>query len=58
MFWDDAEKTRASIAQFSTADAEAFEEYEAFLGAFRAVLQPLLDGPPPKPSAVRLEAHD
>lgn len=53
MFWDDAEKTRASIAQFSTADAEAFEEYEAFLGAFRAVLQPLLDGPPPNLAAVR-----
>ena len=53
MFWDDAEKTRASIAQFSQKDADAFEAYEAFLGSFRDVLQPLLDGPPPKASPVR-----
>jgi hypothetical protein len=43
----DAAANAASIAQFSAADAEAFPRYEAFLGAVRGVVQPLLDGPPP-----------
>ena len=41
----------ASIAQFSKNDAEAYIRYEAFLGKVRAVLQPLLDMPPPELSA-------
>jgi len=41
------EHTTASIAQFSSADAEAFPRYEEFLNACRDVVQPLLDGPPP-----------
>jgi phytoene dehydrogenase-like protein len=41
--------TRASIAQFSSRDAERFPEYEAFLGKARDLLQPLLDAPPPNP---------
>eukprot|EP01060_Flectonema_neradi_P005353 TRINITY_DN13552_c0_g1_i1.p1 TRINITY_DN13552_c0_g1~~TRINITY_DN13552_c0_g1_i1.p1 ORF type:complete len:789 (+),score=129.39 TRINITY_DN13552_c0_g1_i1:78-2369(+) len=44
---DDAELNRKSIAQFSERDAEAFEEYEAFLGEVRDVIQPLLDSHPP-----------
>mmetsp|Transcript_52026 Transcript_52026/g.130641 ORF Transcript_52026/g.130641 Transcript_52026/m.130641 type:complete len:499 (-) Transcript_52026:47-1543(-) len=40
-----------SIAQFSQADADAFPEYERFLGQVREVIQPLLDGPPPDPLA-------
>ena len=43
----DAAATAASIAQFSHADAAAFPRYEAFLQDVRAVVQPLLDGPPP-----------
>ena len=36
-----------SIAQFSEQDADAFIEYENFLGKIREILEPLLDGPPP-----------
>lgn len=44
---DDA-KNAASIARFSKADAEAFPRYEAFLSDVRAIVSPLLDGPPPE----------
>jgi phytoene dehydrogenase-like protein len=37
----------ASIAQFSAADAAAFPRYEAMLSGVRALVAPLLDGPPP-----------
>ena len=40
-------RNAASIAQFSKADAEAFPRYEAFLSDVRALVSPLLDGPPP-----------
>jgi phytoene dehydrogenase-like protein len=43
----DAAANRASIAQFSAADADAFPRYEAFLSAVRAIVSPLLDGAPP-----------
>lgn len=33
-----------SIAQFSTRDADAFGEYEAFLSRVREMVSPLLDG--------------
>lgn len=36
-----------SIAQFSVKDAEAFPEYEQFLGRVRDIIQPLLDSHPP-----------
>lgn len=39
--------TRDSIAQFSLRDAEAFPQYEAWLGEVRELLQPFLDAPPP-----------
>ncbi len=45
---DDA-TTRASIAQFSAKDADAYPRYEEFLSAAREIVQPLLDGPPPNP---------
>lgn len=37
---------KRSIAQFSARDAEAFEEYETFLGKIRDIMQPILDNPP------------
>lgn len=43
---DDA-STRASIAQFSTRDADAYGRYEDFLAAARDLVQPLLDAAPP-----------
>uniref|UniRef100_A0A6B2L1B1 Pyridine nucleotide-disulfide oxidoreductase domain-containing protein 2 n=1 Tax=Arcella intermedia TaxID=1963864 RepID=A0A6B2L1B1_9EUKA len=46
-FWEDAQKTWDSIAQFSKKDADAFVEYENFLGKVRELIEPLLDGPPP-----------
>ena len=49
----DKESNHKEIRKFSEKDADAFEAYEAFLGSFRDVLQPLLDGPPPKASPVR-----
>lgn len=36
-----------SIAQFSKNDADAYSEYEKFLGKVRDIFQPILDGPPP-----------
>lgn len=39
--------TQASIAQFSSRDAAQYPAYEAFLGAVRQIVTPLLDGPPP-----------
>lgn len=41
----------ASVAQFSKKDAEALPRYEAMLSECRELLQPLLDGPPPRPLA-------
>lgn len=45
--WSDAQKTRASIAGFSSRDAENFERYEAFLDQAKSAIVPLLDGAPP-----------
>ena len=54
MMGDDDAMTRASVAQWSTADADALPEYEAFLDSVRDAMQPLLDGPPPaNPLAAR-----
>lgn len=33
--------------QFSVKDADAYPEYEEFLGKIRELVNPLLDGPPP-----------
>lgn len=43
----DVDANWRSIAQFSVDDANAYPEYENFLGKIREVLQPLLDMPPP-----------
>ena len=48
MFWSEADKTHASISQFSARDADAFFEYEDFLGKVREIIQPLLDNSPPE----------
>lgn len=53
MLWGEADKTAASIAQFSSRDAAAFQEYEALLDRVREVVQPLLDGPMPTIAKVR-----
>ena len=44
---DDTNMNTQSISQFSKSDAVAFEEYEAFLGKVRNIIQPLLDSHPP-----------
>jgi hypothetical protein len=46
-FWDDAKKTRDSVAQFSEKDADALPQYENFLEQVRTIVNPLIDGPPP-----------
>jgi len=53
-----AESNHASIAQFSARDADAFQEYEKFLGEARELVSPLLDSHPPSlPQNVREGAH-
>lgn len=42
----DADQNRKQIAQFSTNDAEKFEEYEHQLARIVAALEPLIDNPP------------
>ncbi len=42
----DAKMTYDSIAQFSVKDADAFPQYEDFLGKVREIVSPLLDSPP------------
>jgi len=49
MLGSDEDATRASIAQFSEKDADAYPQYEEFLGQVRDMVQPLLDGQPPDP---------
>ena len=49
MLGDDEKANHNSIAQFSLKDADAFSEYERFLGQSRELLQPLLDAPLPNP---------
>jgi phytoene dehydrogenase-like protein len=45
--FDDPERRRASIAQFSARDADAYEEWEQWLGGLADVLAPLLTETPP-----------
>ncbi|XP_009906477.2 pyridine nucleotide-disulfide oxidoreductase domain-containing protein 2 [Dryobates pubescens] len=42
----DMAQTQQQIAQFSQKDAQAYPEYEAFMGRLVAALNPLLDAPP------------
>ncbi len=46
MLGSNEEENWRSIAQFSVKDADAFVEYENFLGKIREILQPLLDHHP------------
>eukprot|EP00940_MAST-03C_sp_MAST-3C-sp2_P002155 g2155.t1 len=43
----DLNATKASIAQWSESDADAYVEYELFLDRMRELVVPLLDAPPP-----------
>jgi phytoene dehydrogenase-like protein len=45
---EDPRKRGASIAQFSSRDADAYERWEAWLGAMADVLSPLLAETPPR----------
>ena len=45
---DDPATRRASIAQFSNTDADAYERWEAWLGRMADVLSPLLTETPPR----------
>jgi phytoene dehydrogenase-like protein len=45
--FEDPARRRASIAQFSAHDADAYEEWEAWLGGLADVLAPLLTETPP-----------
>ncbi|XP_063195416.1 pyridine nucleotide-disulfide oxidoreductase domain-containing protein 2 isoform X2 [Chroicocephalus ridibundus] len=42
----DMAQTQQQIAQFSQKDAQAYPEYEAFMGSLVSALDPLLDVPP------------
>ncbi|XP_056208549.1 pyridine nucleotide-disulfide oxidoreductase domain-containing protein 2 isoform X2 [Falco biarmicus] len=42
----DMAQTQRQIAQFSEKDAQAYPEYEAFMGGLVSALDPLLDAPP------------
>ncbi|XP_009072809.1 PREDICTED: LOW QUALITY PROTEIN: pyridine nucleotide-disulfide oxidoreductase domain-containing protein 2 [Acanthisitta chloris] len=42
----DMAQTQRQIAQFSQKDAQAYPEYEVFMGGLVSALDPLLDGPP------------
>ncbi|XP_069719347.1 pyridine nucleotide-disulfide oxidoreductase domain-containing protein 2 isoform X2 [Phaenicophaeus curvirostris] len=42
----DVAQTQWQIAQFSQKDAQAYPEYEAFMGGLVSALNPLLDAPP------------
>ncbi|KAI6066360.1 Pyridine nucleotide-disulfide oxidoreductase domain-containing protein 2 [Aix galericulata] len=42
----DMAQTQRQIAQFSQKDAQAYPEYEAFMGRLVAAIDPLLDAPP------------
>jgi phytoene dehydrogenase-like protein len=45
---DDPRKRRESIDQFSSRDADAYEQWEAWLGSMADVLSPLLTETPPR----------
>ena len=50
---DDARRRHAEIAQFSPADAVAYERWDAWLGRLAAVLGPLLESIPPRLGSLR-----
>ena len=54
MLSSDAASNRESIAQFSTRDAERYDEYEEMLAGCRELVQPMLDSPLPDPRALAL----
>uniref|UniRef100_A0A663MBI8 Pyridine nucleotide-disulfide oxidoreductase domain-containing protein 2 n=1 Tax=Athene cunicularia TaxID=194338 RepID=A0A663MBI8_ATHCN len=45
-------QTQQQIAQFSQKDAQAYPEYEAFMGGLVSALNPLLDAPPADTAAL------
>ncbi|KAM9612457.1 pyridine nucleotide-disulfide oxidoreductase domain-containing protein 2 isoform 3-T3 [Morphnus guianensis] len=45
-------QTQRQIAQFSQKDAQAYPEYEAFMGRLVSALDPLLDAPPADTAAL------
>ncbi|MBM4438383.1 MAG: NAD(P)/FAD-dependent oxidoreductase, partial [Actinobacteria bacterium] len=47
LFWQDLERTKASIAQFSRADAEAFPRWQAFWQQAARIVAPYLLTEPP-----------
>ncbi len=53
---DDARRRHAEIARFSTADADAYERWDAWLGRLAKVLSPLLETVPPSLGSLR--PHD
>jgi phytoene dehydrogenase-like protein len=50
----DREACRAELRQFSHRDADRFGEYEDMLDRAAAVIEPLLDVPPPDPARLHL----
>jgi len=50
----DREACRAEIRPFSPRDAERFGEYEGMLDRAAAVIEPMLDVPPPDPARLHL----
>ncbi|KAM6266134.1 pyridine nucleotide-disulfide oxidoreductase domain-containing protein 2 [Porphyrio hochstetteri] len=52
----DMTQTQQQIAQFSQKDAQAYPEYEAFMGRLVLALDPLLDAPPVDTAALGQES--
>jgi phytoene dehydrogenase-like protein len=51
---DDLRRRHAEIAQYSSADADAYERWDAWLGRLAKVLGPLLETIPPRLGSLRL----
>ena len=54
---DDEEKTRESIRQFSKKDADAYFEFEAWIGRIADIMGPLLMETPPNLGSKKAEGH-
>ncbi|MCH7823858.1 MAG: NAD(P)/FAD-dependent oxidoreductase [Acidobacteria bacterium] len=52
MRWHDAEETRRELARFSTADAEAYEQFGKLMYHLAMTVRPMLSATPPDPSSL------
>ncbi len=52
MRWHDAEETRRELARFSTADAEAYEQFGKLMYHLAMTVRPMLSATPPDPTSL------